>query len=67
LWIRGVRWTLAPASFDWPTLVAAKEKEISRLSAIYRNNLDKAGVAIEDSRAESWMRMVCVLLPMAAN
>ena len=48
----GFGWTLAPASFDWPTLVAAKEKEISRLSAIYRNNLDKAGVAIEDSRAE---------------
>ena len=48
----GFGWTLASASFDWPTLVAAKEKEISRLSAIYRNNLDKAGVAIEDSRAE---------------
>ncbi|MGA9486452.1 MAG: glutathione-disulfide reductase [Methylocella sp.] len=48
----GFGWTLAPASFDWPALVAAKEKEISRLSAIYRNNLDKAGVAIEDSRAE---------------
>jgi glutathione reductase (NADPH) len=48
----GFGWTLAPASFDWPTLVAAKEKEISRLSAIYRNNLDKAGVAIGDSRAE---------------
>ena len=48
----GFGWTLAPASFDWPTLVAAKEKEISRLSAIYRNNLDKAGVAVEDSRAE---------------
>jgi len=48
----GFGWTLAPASFDWPTLVAAKEKEISRLSAIYRNNLDKAGVAVVDSRAE---------------
>ena len=48
----GFGWTLAPVYFDWPTLVAAKEKEISRLSAIYRNNLDKAGVAIEDSRAE---------------
>ena len=48
----GFGWTLAPPSFDWPKLVAAKEKEISRLSAIYRTNLDKAGVAIEDSRAE---------------
>jgi glutathione reductase (NADPH) len=48
----GFGWTLAPPSFDWPKLVAAKEKEISRLSAIYRDNLDKAGVAVEDSRAE---------------
>ena len=48
----GFGWTLAPSSFDWPKLVAAKEKEISRLSAIYRGNLDKAGVAVEDSRAE---------------
>jgi glutathione reductase (NADPH) len=48
----GFGWTLAPPSFDWGKLVAAKEKEISRLSAIYRDNLDKAGVAIEDSRAE---------------
>jgi glutathione reductase (NADPH) len=47
----GFGWTLAPPSFDWPRLVAAKEKEISRLSAIYRNNLDKAGIAVVDSRA----------------
>ncbi|MGH6934767.1 MAG: glutathione-disulfide reductase [Methylocella sp.] len=48
----GFGWDLAPPSFDWPTLVAAKEKEISRLSAIYRENLDKAGVVIEVSRAQ---------------
>ncbi|HUZ91492.1 MAG TPA: glutathione-disulfide reductase [Methylocella sp.] len=48
----GFGWTLAPASFDWRKLVAAKEKEISRLSAIYRDNLNKAGVAVEDSHAE---------------
>jgi glutathione reductase (NADPH) len=48
----GFGWTLAQASFDWSKLVAAKEKEISRLSAIYRANLDKAGVVVEDSRAE---------------
>ncbi len=47
----GFGWTLAEASFDWQKLVAAKEKEISHLSAIYRDNLDKAGVAVEDSRA----------------
>ncbi len=48
----GFGWTLPTPAFDWPKLVAGKEMEISRLSAIYRNNLDKAGVAIENSRAE---------------
>ncbi len=48
----GFGWDLAERSFDWPRLAAAKEKEISRLSAIYRDNLDKAGVAIADCRAE---------------
>jgi glutathione reductase (NADPH) len=48
----GFGWTLSAPSFDWRKLVAAKETEISRLSAIYRSNLEKAGVAIEDSRAE---------------
>jgi glutathione reductase (NADPH) len=47
----GFGWTLAEASFDWQKLVSAKEREISRLSAIYRDNLDKAGVAVENSRA----------------
>ncbi|MGH6840689.1 MAG: FAD-dependent oxidoreductase, partial [Methylocella sp.] len=47
----GFGWELAEPSFDWQKLVAAKEKEISRLSAIYRGNLEKAGIAIEDSRA----------------
>ncbi|MGH6796277.1 MAG: FAD-dependent oxidoreductase, partial [Methylocella sp.] len=47
----GYGWNLAAPSFDWHKLVAAKEKEISRLSAIYRTNLDTAGVVIEDCRA----------------
>ena len=47
----GFGWTLTGASFDWRKLVAAKENEISRLSAIYRSNLGKAGVAVVDSRA----------------
>lgn len=44
-------WTVGPASFDWPTLVAAKEKEISRLSEIYAANLDRAKVEIHRERA----------------
>jgi len=48
----GFGWTVPEASFDWSKLVAAKEKEISRLSAIYRTNLEKSGVVITESRAE---------------
>ena len=48
----GFGWTVPTPSFDWRKLVAAKEQEISRLSAIYRTNLDKAGVPIIDTRAE---------------
>jgi glutathione reductase (NADPH) len=47
----GFGWTLTGASFGWRKLVAAKESEISRLSAIYRSNLGKAGVTVVDSRA----------------
>jgi glutathione reductase (NADPH) len=48
----GFGWSVPEPSFDWSKLVAAKEKEISRLSEIYRTNLDKVGVPIVDSRAE---------------
>jgi glutathione reductase (NADPH) len=48
---RGFGWSVPEPAFDWPSLVAAKEKEITRLSGIYRANLDKAGVTIRDSRA----------------
>ena len=39
------------ASFDWPTLVANKEKEITRLEAAYTANLEKPGVEIIKDRA----------------
>ena len=49
----GFGWTLPEQPvFHWPTLVAAKEKEISRLSQIYSNNLSKAKVQIVQTRAE---------------
>src|SRR6202012_6140058 len=47
----GFGWTIPPVTFDWPTLVANKDKEIARLEAIYTTNLDKAGVQIVKSRA----------------
>ena len=48
----GYGWRVGETRFDWPSLVAAKEKEITRLSAIYRANLEKAGVAMIEERAE---------------
>ena len=39
------------ASFDWPTLVANKEKEITRLEAAYTANLEKPGLEIIKDRA----------------
>jgi len=36
---KGFGWTVPPAEFSWPQLRAAKDKEITRLSGIYENNL----------------------------
>jgi glutathione reductase (NADPH) len=44
-------WHVGPVSFDWPTLVANKDKEIARLETVYRANLDKAGAKLIESRA----------------
>jgi glutathione reductase (NADPH) len=47
----GFGWTVPPVSFDWPTLVANKDKEIARLEAAYTANAEKSGVKIVKSRA----------------
>jgi glutathione reductase (NADPH) len=47
----GYGWTVPQASFDWPTLIANKDKEIARLEAAYTANLMRANVTIEKSRA----------------
>ena len=47
----GFGWTVGEARFDWPTLVAAKEKEITRLSGLYRANLEAARVEVVEQRA----------------
>jgi len=47
----GFGWTVPPADFDWPKLIAAKDKEIGRLSQIYINMLNNAGVEIIDGHA----------------
>ena len=40
----------APA-FDWPTLVANKDREIERLNGIYRGLIEGAGARLFDARA----------------
>ena len=48
---KGFGWTVGEAAFDWTALVAAKEKEITRLEGLYRKGLDNAGATIIESRA----------------
>ena len=47
----GFGWTVGKPTFDWPTLVKAKEKEISRLSDAYRENLARSGAKLVEQRA----------------
>jgi glutathione reductase (NADPH) len=47
----GFGWKIEKTSFDWPALVAAKEKEITRLSGIYRTNMTRVGVDIVEEHA----------------
>ena len=44
-------WSVGETRFDWPTLIANKDKEIARLEGIYRRNVKAAGVTIFDDRA----------------
>ena len=39
------------AAFDWPTLVANKDREIERLNGIYRRLIEGAGARLFDARA----------------
>jgi glutathione reductase (NADPH) len=47
----GFGWTIPPANFDWPTLIANKDKEIARLEAAYTANVEKSGARIVKTRA----------------
>ncbi len=44
-------WQVGARSFDWPTLIANKDKEIARLEGIYQKLLNDAGVSIHRGRA----------------
>ncbi|MEH6677995.1 glutathione-disulfide reductase [Phenylobacterium sp.] len=44
-------WTVGETSFDWPTFLAEKDKEIARLSGIYVTNLQNAGAELAHAKA----------------
>ncbi len=47
----GFGWAVPHSSFDWPRLIANKDREIARLEAAYTATLENAGVAVVKSRA----------------
>ncbi|MEN2393710.1 glutathione-disulfide reductase [Pseudomonas halotolerans] len=44
-------WTAGKASFDWPSLIANKNREIDRLNGIYRKLLINSGVTLLEGHA----------------
>lgn len=48
---RGQGWTIPEARFDWPTFIAGKDREITRLSQAYLARLQRAGVRVHEARA----------------
>lgn len=48
---KGFGWSLGKASFDWPTLIANKDREINRLNGIYRKLLVDSGVTLHEGHA----------------
>jgi len=47
----GYGWTADNIKFDWPMLIANKDKEIARLEGLYTKNVQAAGVTIFGDRA----------------
>jgi glutathione reductase (NADPH) len=43
---QGFGWTVPPPEFSWPKLIEAKNKEITRLSGLYENNLVGSKVTV---------------------
>ncbi|QTO18517.1 glutathione-disulfide reductase [Burkholderia seminalis] len=48
---KGFGWTFGAGMLDWPALIAAKDREINRLSGIYINLLTQSGVDMHAGRA----------------
>jgi glutathione reductase (NADPH) len=47
----GFGWSVEKPTFDWATLIAAKDAEIARLEAVYHDTLKRAGVELFRARA----------------
>lgn len=47
----GFGWSAGQSVFDWPTLIANKNREIQRLNGIYRNLLLNSGVTLLEGHA----------------
>ena len=46
----GFGWRVGDASFSWPELIRAKDKEIDRLNRVYLSLLENAGVRLYEER-----------------
>ena len=46
----GFGWTIEGARFDWPTLIARKNKELDRLNHVYIRLLHDSGVDLLEGR-----------------
>jgi glutathione reductase (NADPH) len=47
----GFGWTAGEPRFDWPALIANKNREITRLNGIYRSLLANSGVVLHEGHA----------------
>lgn len=47
----GYGWTVPEPTFDWPTLIANKDREIARLEGLYRKGLETNGARMFEDRA----------------
>ncbi|SNR95994.1 glutathione-disulfide reductase [Pseudomonas segetis] len=48
---KGFGWNVGQPSFDWPTLISNKNREIDRLNGVYRNLLQNSGVTLLEGHA----------------
>ena len=49
---RGYGWSIEGASFSWPALIANKNREIARLSAMYTDGFARVGVTMIEGTAK---------------